>query len=180
MGTWALGVFAFLDSFIFPIPPLFLQVALSIERPRRSFWYAAVDTGASVLGSVVGYGIGYLLYDSVGRWLVEVFGGGEKFAVAGDRLRENAFFWILMYSFVPLPYKLITIASGVFHDFVGLSTLLIASTIGRGCRFYLLAAICFGLGPRAKHFIERYFNGVCIGVVLLVIAALAVFKIVLK
>src|SRR5436189_370321 len=65
-GTVALAVFAFLDSFVFPIPPLFLQVALSLERPKRSFWYAFVDTTASVLGAIAGYWIGYALWDSIG------------------------------------------------------------------------------------------------------------------
>lgn len=180
MGSWALAVFAFLDSFIFPIPPLFLQVALSLERPRRSFWYAAVDTGASVLGSIVGYGIGYLLYDSVGKWIVETWGMGADFATAGDEFRKNAFLFILVYSFVPFPYKVITIASGVFHDYVSLPTLLLASTIGRGWRFFLLGAMCFLLGPRVKTFIERYFNWVCLGIGLLVVAILVVFKVVLK
>ncbi len=179
-GSWALSVFSFLDSFIFPIPPLFLQVALSIERPRRSYWYAAVNTAASVLGSIVGYGIGWFLFDSVGRLLVGLFGGDDAFARAGGRLRESAFLWILLYSFVPLPYKLITIASGLFHDFVPLQTLLLASTVGRGCRFFLLGTLCFAFGPRVKDFIEKYFNGVCLAVGLLVAALVAVFKVLLK
>ncbi len=180
MGSWALGVFAFLDSFIFPIPPLYLQVALSLERPRRSFWYAAVNTAASVLGSIIGYGIGYLLFDSVGKWLVGLFGGPEEFDLAGRKLREDAFLAILAYSFLPLPYKLITIASGLFHGFVSLPTLLLASTLGRGCRFFLLGTLCFALGPRAKAFIERYFNGVCLAIAALVVAAIVVFKVLLR
>jgi membrane protein YqaA with SNARE-associated domain len=180
MGSWALAVFAFLDSFIFPIPPLFLQVALSLERPRRSFWYAAVDTGASVLGSIIGYGIGYLLYDSLGKWVVETWGMGAEFATAGEEFKKNAFLFILVYSFVPFPYKVITIASGVFHDYVGLPTLLLASTVGRGWRFFLLGALCFFLGRRVKTFIERYFNWVCLGMGLLVVAILVVFKVLLR
>jgi membrane protein YqaA with SNARE-associated domain len=180
MGTWALALFSFLDSFIFPIPPLFLQVALSIERPRRSFWYAGINTAASVVGSIVGYGIGLLLFDSLGKWLVGFFGGEAAFQIAGGRLKESAFYWILIYSFVPLPYKLITIASGVFHESVPLATLLLASTVGRGCRFFLLGAICTALGARAKTFIERYFNWVCLGVGAVVVAILVVFKIILK
>ena len=177
MGTWALAVFSFLDSFIFPIPPLFLQVALSLERPRRSFWYAFIDTFASVLGSVVGYTIGFALYDSVGKWIVETWHMQESFDVAGLKFKESAFVFILIYSFVPFPYKVITIASGVFHGYVGLPTLLLASTIGRGFRFFALGALCFFIGPRVKSFIDRYFNLVCFGVALLVVAVLAVMKV---
>jgi len=171
-GAAILALLSFLDSFIFPIPPLFLQVALSLERPKRSFWYAFVDTAASVVGSIVGYLIGYALFHSVGQWIIHTWHLEAQFAFAGGKFKENAFLFILGYSFVPFPYKVITIASGVFHDFVGLPTLLIASTIGRGWRFFLLGAICFFTGKRAKDFIEKYFNFVCAAVGALVVAVI--------
>lgn len=174
LGTWALAVFSFLDSFIFPIPPLFLQVALSIERPRRSFWYAFVDTAASVLGSIVGYGIGLFLYDTLGQWVIETWRMQAAFETAGKEFKANAFVFILLYSFLPFPYKVITIASGVFQ--VPLPTLLLASTVGRGWRFFGLAALCFFMGPRVKTFIERYFNWVCLGVGALVAGVLLTMK----
>jgi membrane protein YqaA with SNARE-associated domain len=176
LGTLALAVFSFLDSFIFPIPPLFLQVALSLERPRRSFWYAFVDTSASVLGSVVGYVIGVYLYDSVGDWVIRTWHMERAFATAGEAFGRNAFGFILVYSFLPFPYKVITIASGVFHGSVSLPTLLLASTLGRGWRFFGLAALCFFWGTRVRSLIERYFNWVCLGIGALVAAVLAALK----
>jgi membrane protein YqaA with SNARE-associated domain len=172
-GSAILAVLAFLDSFIFPIPPLFLQVALSLERPKRSFWYAFVDTAASVLGSVVGFYIGLELMNSVGNWVIRTWHLERQFAFAGEKFRQNAFLFILGYSFVPFPYKVITIASGFFHNYVGLSTLLMASTVGRGFRFNLLAGICYFMGDRAKDFIERRFNWVCAGIGVLVLGVLA-------
>ncbi len=168
-GTLALAVFAFLDSFIFPIPPLFLQVALSLERPRRSFWYATVDTVASVAGAVVGFCIGYALWDSVGVRIV-----GPIPDPIRARLQADAFTVTLLYSFVPLPFKLITLGSGFLH--LSLGTLLLASTAGRSARFFTLALLCYFMGPRVKVFIERYFNGVCLGIGALVLAVLAVMK----
>jgi membrane protein YqaA with SNARE-associated domain len=168
-GTWALAVFAFLDSAVFPVPPLFLQVALSLERPRRSFWYASVDTAASVAGAVLGYAIGYYLWDLVGVRIV-----GELTPEVRRMLQENAFQATLVYSFVPLPYKLITIGSGFLH--INLVTLLVASTIGRSLRFFGLGALCFFFGPRVRTFIERYFNAVCLGIGLVVAAAILVLK----
>lgn len=176
MGTWALAAFSFLDSSVFPIPPLFLQVALSLEKPRRSFGYAFVNTAASVLGSVVGFLIGYALYDTVGRWVIRVNGLEAQFAKAGEYFGQNAFAFILLYSFLPFPYKVITIGSGVFHQNVGLPTLLVASTIGRGWRFFLLGALTFFWGAGVKAFIERYFNWVCLAVGLLVVAVIVVMK----
>ncbi len=168
-GTWALAVFAFIDSSFFPIPPLFLQVALSLERPRRSFWYAFVDTAGSVAGAVLGYVIGYALWDTIGVRVV-----GPLPEPVRKRLEMDAFGVTLLYSFVPLPYKLITIGSGFLQ--LNLGTLLAASTIGRSARFFLLGALCFVWGPRIKTFIERHFNWVCLGIGLLVAAAFLVLK----
>jgi membrane protein YqaA with SNARE-associated domain len=172
-GTVALAVFAFLDSFVFPIPPLFLQVALSLERPKRSFWYAFVDTTASVAGAVAGYWIGYALWNSVGVRII-----GPISPDVEKMLRENAFFWTLIYSFIPLPFKLITLSSGFFH--LNLVTLLVASTLGRSARFFALAVICYAYGNRARGFIERHFNGVCLAIGVVIAVALVVVKVILK
>jgi membrane protein YqaA with SNARE-associated domain len=172
-GTWALAVFAFIDSSFFPIPPLILQIALSIERPKRSFWYATVDTVASVAGAVVGYAIGYWLWDRIGVSIV-----GEIEPDLKARLVASQFAVTLVYAFVPLPYKLITIGSGFLH--LNLATLLVASTIGRALRFYLLGALCFFLGARAKDFIEKYFNVVCLGLGVLGVGILLLLKFLLK
>ena len=171
-GTWALAVFAFLDSSVFPIPPLFLQVGLSLERPTRSWWYATVNTLFSVLGACLGYAIGFWLWDAIGVRIV-----GPIPEEMRQKLLTNAFAVTLLYSFVPMPYKLITIGSGFLH--LNLPTLLIASTIGRSGRFFLLGAICYYMGPRAKEFIDRHFNKVCLAIALLVAAVLIVLKVVL-
>src|SRR5262245_11484657 len=168
-GSLALADFAFLDSFVFPIPPLFLQVALSLERPKRSFWYATVDTVASVLGAVLGYYIGYFFWDAVGLRIIGPIPEHIRL-----KLESGAFAWTLIYSFVPLPFKLITLGTGFFH--LSLGTLLLASTLGRSARFFALAALCYFKGPGVKDFIERYFNWVCLGIAALVAVVLAVLK----
>ena len=177
-GTWALAVFAFIDSSVFPIPPLFLQVALSLEKPRRSFWYAFVDTAASVAGAVLGYYIGYALFDTVGRWLLG--GYTSKFDEVGRSFEANAFSFILFWSFLPFPYKIITIGSGFFHDRVPLAVLLIASTLGRAARFFLLALMTFVWGRRVKELIDRYFNWVTLGIGVLVAVVIILMKVILK
>jgi len=154
-GSAALAVFAFLDSFVFPIPPLFLQVALSLERPKRSFWYATVDTVPSVIGAAMGWYIGHAFWDSIGVRIV-----GEIPQKYHDMLEHDQFLWTVVYSFIPLPYKIVTLGTGLMN--LSLPTLLIASTLGRSARFYLLGAICFVYGNRARDFIERHFNRVCL------------------
>src|SRR5258706_1553596 len=97
-GTLVLAILSFLDSFVFPIPPLFLQVALSLERPRRSFWYASVDTVASVLGAVSGYFIGFALWESIGVRIIGDISPGVR-----ERLRPNHFLCTFFDPFFPLP-----------------------------------------------------------------------------
>jgi membrane protein YqaA with SNARE-associated domain len=154
-GSAALAVFAFLDSFVFPIPPLFLQIALSLERPKRSFWYATVDTVPSILGAAAGYYIGFTLWGTVGVRIVGELPEGYR-----RILEHNQFLITLLYSFVPLPFKLITLGSGFLH--LSLATLLLASTLGRSARFFALGTICFFYGLRARAFIERHFNRACL------------------
>jgi membrane protein YqaA with SNARE-associated domain len=175
MGTWALGFFAFVDSSVFPIPPLFLQVALSLERPKRSWWYATVDLVGSVLGAIVGYMIGHWLYDEVGRWVIETWNLQKEFTEFGGFIREHGFWFTFLYSFVPFPYKVITIGTGFFGG--SLATLLIASTIGRALRFYALAAICYWKGREAKAIIDRHFNKVVLGVGLFVALIVVIMKV---
>jgi membrane protein YqaA with SNARE-associated domain len=169
MGTGVLAVLSFLDSFVFPIPPLFLQLALALERPKRSFWYATVNTVASVLGAVAGYYIGQFLWDSIGVRIV-----GEISPERRRMLAENQFLVTLGYSFAPMPFKFITLGSGFLQ--LSLPTLLLASTLGRSLRFFLLAAICHVKGRSVKDFIEKYFNWVCLGVGALVLAVVGVMK----
>ena len=170
LGTWALAFFAFVDSSVFPVPPLFLQVALSLERPKRSWWYATVDLVGSILGAIVGYLIGAFLYEQVGRLFVR----REHIDYFGEMIRNHGFWITFIYSFLPFPYKIMTIGTG----FLGGSPtmLLVASSLGRALRFYALAAICFWKGPEAKDFIDRRFNTVLFAVGLLVVAVLIILK----
>jgi membrane protein YqaA with SNARE-associated domain len=173
MGTWALGIFSFLDSSVFPIPPAFLQVALSIERPRRSFWYALVIMSSSVAGAVLGYVIGYALWDAIGIHIV-----GPVPPEVQAKFHANFFAAAFAYSFLPFPYKLLTIGSGFLH--LHLPTLLLASTIGRSMRFFLIGALCFFWGRSIKGFLEKYFNLVCVGVGLLVAGVIVALKLLVK
>jgi len=174
MGTWALGFFAFVDSSIFPVPPLFLQVALSLEKPRRSWWYATVDLVGSILGAILGFYIGMKLFDTVGTWVIETWGYQSQFATFGTFIKEHGFWFTLLYSFVPFPYKVITIGTGFFGG--SLPVLLVASSLGRALRFYALAAVCFWGGASAKDFIDRRFNQVLIGVGLFVALVIVAMK----
>jgi membrane protein YqaA with SNARE-associated domain len=155
-GTMALAVIAFAESSFFPVPPDILQIALSVSKPKKSFWYAFVAGVFSVLGGVFGYLIGLFLYDTIGKGIILSLGYEQYFEMVGQLYKENAFLAILAAAFTPIPYKVFTIAAG-FWD-VGLFTLIAASIIGRFGRFFIVAVLIRFCGARVKIFIDKYFN----------------------
>jgi membrane protein YqaA with SNARE-associated domain len=156
-GTWALFWISFVESSFFPIPPDVLQIALSIQRPRRAFWYAGVNTAGSLAGAVLGYVIGYALRPAA-DWIIGVYGYEAEFARLGAAFQANAGWAVFIAALTPVPFKLVTIASGVYHEYVPLWLLLAVSAVGRPARFMTVAALLFFFGAAAKTFIDRYFE----------------------
>lgn len=177
-GTPALAVISFAESSFFPIPPDVLQIALSVSKPRRAFYYAAVSAVASVLGGILGWYIGYALWSAVGDFFqTYVPGFTEKnFQHVGSAYRDNAFVAILGAAFTPIPYKVFTIAAGVFHQYVPLSVLIVASTLGRSARFFLVALVIYFFGPTANRILERYFELITLAIFVLLVAGFAAMR----
>ena len=155
-GTWALFLNSFAESSFFPIPPDVLQIALSVGKPKKSFFYALISSIGSVMGGVFGYLIGFFLFESVGKWIIGVLGYQHYFDLVGQWYNANAFLAVLGAAFTPIPYKVFTIAAGFWQ--VGLWVLVLASAIGRPLRFFLVGALIYFFGPRVKVFIDKYFN----------------------
>jgi len=155
-GTPALFVIAFAESSFFPIPPDVLQIALSVGRPKRSYLYALTAAAGSVLGGILGWYIGHALWESLESFFFEYVPGftHENFGLVKARYDEHAFLAIFGAAFTPIPFKVFTIASGVFE--VALGTLVLASTIGRSARFLLVATAIYFLGPQVKALLDRY------------------------
>ncbi len=155
-ATWALGGVSFAESSFFPVPPDVMLVPMCLARPKRAFWYAAVCTVTSVLGGIFGYAIGYLLFDTVGRFLIDLYGYGEQVDYFRTAYDEWGHWIILIAGFTPFPYKVITIASG----FVSYNLLLfiLLSVLTRGARFFLVALLLYFWGDWARDFIERRFG----------------------
>jgi len=160
-ATWALAFISFSESIWFPIPPDVLQIALTIERPKRAWWYATVNTVASVAGGVTGYLIGlwglkalHDLFQGLGWEKVANFCTVETF----EPLRKYAdsLFMLTAGAVAIHPYKIFTIGAGVLQ--VSLASFVLASAIGRGPRFFVIAALLRFFGEDAKRFIDRYFN----------------------
>ncbi len=155
-ATWALAAVSFAESSFFPIPPDALLVPMALAKPKRALFYASICTIASVLGGILGYLIGWVLYESVGKPLLTFYGYGER--VDALKLFYDQWGWafILVKGMTPIPYKLITIVSGLleynFLLFVGLSA------VTRGARFFLVAGALSLWGDRMRDLFERHFG----------------------
>ena len=152
---WLIGI-SFADSSFFPIPPDVMQIPMSIARPEKSLRYAAVSTVASVAGALLGYLIGSLLYQAVGVPLLQFYGYEEKFQQFAAQINEQGFLWMLAFAFLPIPYKVATIAAGSVS--LSIPVLIAASILGRGGRFFLVALVLRRYGQAAQAIIDRYFN----------------------
>lgn len=153
----ALFLLAFAESSFFPIPPDVLLIALALAMPSRSLWYAAVCSAGSVLGGMVGYAIGYFFWDTVGQPIINFYQAQAAFATVQGYYQDNAFFYILLAAFTPVPYKVFTIAGGICQIQFW-QELVLGSLIGRSLRFFAVAGLFYFFGPPIKKFIDRYFE----------------------
>lgn len=176
-STLALFLLAFAESSFFPVPPDVLQMALSVSKPKKSFFYAFIASVGSVLGGVAGYFIGLFLFDTIGSLIINGLGYQSQFASVGVLYKSYAFLAIFTAAFTPIPYKVFTIAAGVWH--VGLGTLIIASILGRSARFFLVGSLIYFYGPKIKNFIDKYFNILTIVFLLLLIGGFVLLKVIL-
>ena len=149
----ALAAVSFTESSFFPVPPDAMLVPMVLARPDRAWVMAGVCTVASVIGGLFGYAIGYFLFETLGHWLIKVYGYGDAFTQYQEGFAEWGTWIILIKGLTPIPYKLVTIASGLAQ--FDLFTFVWASVVTRGARFFLVAALLWRFGPPIKDFIEK-------------------------
>jgi membrane protein YqaA with SNARE-associated domain len=145
---------AFVESSVFPIPPDVMLMPMAYAHPKRAFRYAAVATVASVAGGLAGYAIGAMLFETLGRAIIEFYGFSEQFETFAERYNEHGAAIVFFAGLTPFPFKVITIASGV----TGLALLpfIAASIAARGLRFFLVCALIYWFGPPVRTFVERH------------------------
>jgi membrane protein YqaA with SNARE-associated domain len=158
---------SFVESSVFPIPPDLLLVPMVLSRRREWLWFAAVATVGSVLGGIVGYLIGAFLFDQVAEPILAFYGYAEKFEAFRELFNEWGWWIVFGAGITPFPYKVITIASGATG--LSLPVFVVASIVGRGIRFFLVAVLLYVLGPPVRAFIEQR-----LGLVLGLVAAFGI------
>ncbi|MFN3816883.1 YqaA family protein [Brevundimonas sp.] len=148
----ALAAVSFAESAFFPVPPDVMLAPMVLARPDRAYIYAAICTFGSVLGGVAGYLIGYFL-EPVGLWLLGAMGKADVFAASEATFNEHGVWAVAIGGFTPLPYKVVTIASGIFGFSFPLFILL--SVLTRGARFFMVAFVVKTFGPAMLAVVER-------------------------
>ncbi len=167
----ALFGLAFAEASFFPVPPDVLLISMCLSRPRRALRYATLCTAGSVVGGIAGYGIGKGLWHLVEsfffRYLSVFSFTPENFARVQHAYQENAFLAVFTSGFTPIPYKVFTIAAGVFE--ISMAVFILASLLGRASRFLLVSLLLRWIGPRVLPFIERYLGWLTLAFVALLI-----------
>ncbi|MBU3029785.1 YqaA family protein [Paracoccus marinaquae] len=144
---------SFIESSVFPIPPDVLMIPMVLADRARAFMVALVATVGSVLGALLGYWIGAVLMDSVGQWVLTVYGKETAYQDLAARFAEYGGWAVLFAALTPFPFKVITIFSGAVG--LPLPLFLVTSAIGRAARFFIVSGLLWRFGPPVRSFIEE-------------------------
>jgi membrane protein YqaA with SNARE-associated domain len=173
-APWWLAAIAFAEASFFPLPPDALLVPMTLARPERAWRLATICTLASVAGGALGYLIGYALFDVLAAPLLHAYHYDAAFARFQQTYDRYGVYVILVKGLTPIPYKLVSIASGAAHfDF---AVFMAASLVTRGMRFFLLAGLAWRFGAPVREFIETRLVLVTSLVALGVVAGFAVLR----
>ena len=148
-----LFIIAFVESSFFPIPPHIMLIPMVLADRSRAWWFALIVTVGSVLGGIAGYLIGYLLFDQIGKPVLDFYGHGDKFTKFAGNYNEYGAWIVLFAGMTPFPYKVITIASGVTQ--LNFWVFLIASLVARSAVFFAIAGLLYAFGEPIRAFIEK-------------------------
>jgi membrane protein YqaA with SNARE-associated domain len=170
----ALAAISFIESSIFPIPPDVLLVPMVLAHPSRAWRYALVATIASVIGGYLGYAIGYYTFAAIGQPILEFYHIMDKYETLKASFDEWGAWIIIAKGMTPIPFKLLTIASGALR--FDLATFTVASIVSRSLRFFLVAALLWWFGEPIRRFIERRLTLVTSAFVVVLVGGFVVLR----
>lgn len=164
-APWFLGFIAFIESFIFPIPPDVMLISMGLAKPKSAWRNAFIASAASVLGGILGYLIGLFLFDLIKPWLLQ-----SSFHAAYN----TACFWfehygvwmVIVAGFTPIPYKIFTITAGAAH--MAFIPFVLASIIGRSLRFFLVSTLFYFYGARLEKKLVHTIDALAITILVLI------------
>ncbi|MGE5537454.1 MAG: YqaA family protein [Gemmatimonas sp.] len=165
---------AFAESSFFPLPPDLLLVPMTLAARHRAWRYATICTLASVLGGIVGWGIGYFLLEAIGRPILRFYAALDQYEELRHLFDHWGFWIILIKGMTPVPYKLVTITAGALH--FNLVLFVIASIGSRAMRFFLVAGLLWRYGAPVQAFVEKRLEVVTFGFLAVVVGGFVVFR----
>ena len=171
-AQWYPAGVSFAESSFFPVPPDIMLIPMVIADRAKAFRHALICTLASVVGGIAGYAIGALFFDLIAEPVLSFYGYGDKFEHFTDLYRQWGIWIVVAGGFTPIPYKVITIASGVAS--LNPLVFIAASFASRGARFFLIATLLYWFGPPIKSFIEKYLPWLALLAFLLLVAGFVV------
>lgn len=173
-APYALAAISFAESSFFPVPPDVMLLPMMLAKPDRVWFYALICTLASVAGGLLGYAIGALLYESIGTWLFHFYGLTEKAETFRAQYAAYGHWVILLKGLTPIPYKLVTITSGL-ADY-DLFWFVVLSIVTRGARFFALAFMVTRFGAPIKDALDRHLNVVLLVLIITILGGFAAFR----
>lgn len=173
-ATWGLAGVSFAESSFFPIPPDVVLIPMCVANRQKAFFYAAVCTVSSVIGGLLGYAIGYFLFDAIGAKIIEFYHYHEAFENLKQKYAEWGMWLIIAKGLTPIPYKIVTITSGVLKFSV--PVFIFSSIVSRSLRFFLVAALIWKFGAPIQAFIEKHLTWLTFLFLIILIGGFVVVK----
>ena len=173
-APWFLSIISFSESSFFPIPPDIILIPMVLAKKTKAFFYALICTISSVLGGVLGYFIGLILFNSIGIILINLYHLNDSINEFKNYYNLYGPWIVVIAGFTPFPFKVITIASGLFQ--LNFIIFILCSFLSRGARFYLVAGLLYLYGGKIRIFIDRYFNFLTILFLVLLIGSILFIK----
>lgn len=171
-ARWTLFWVSFAESSVFPIPPDAMLLPMALADRKNWLRLTFICTAGSVLGGLLGYVLGYFFFETAGQWVVQTYHLESAFQKFHDGFNEYGVWIILAKGLTPIPYKLVTIASGVAH--FPLLPFILASILTRGLRFLLVAYLAYKFGDPVREFVEKYLNWVAFGFLAVIVLGVAI------
>ena len=172
-APWYLAAVSFVESWVFPIPTAFMLLPMVYATPQKGIQLATIATVSSVLGGVFGYLLGYCVIEVLLPWIIE-FGYQSSYELAQQWFQQWGGWALFLAGFSPIPYKIFTITAGSLS--MSLLPFVLASLVGRGSQFFLIAGLVMWLGPKFAQSIRRYLDWIGWGSVLLAVVLYLILK----
>lgn len=177
-ATPSLAAISFIESSVFPLPPDIMLIPMCLADRKKAFWFAFVCSVASVVGGLFGYAIGYFLYETLGKWILDLYGGADaSYATFQKAFDEWGFWLVLMAGFTPFPFKVITICSGLAKLNIGV--FFVAAAVSRSARFFLEAVLIYIYGEKIRAILEKHLELIATAFFVLLVGGFLLIKLVL-